>query len=71
LINEELKSEQKKYFCVLNDIQRNRDDQLRLEDQIEEIRDKYQNPDDAFDRIVDWKGLYKILPNTLPLYTAK
>jgi hypothetical protein len=53
-VNEELKSEQKKCFCILNDIQRNIDDQTRLEDQMEEIRDKYQKAQDAFDRIVDW-----------------
>jgi hypothetical protein len=29
------------------------DDQLRLEDQIVEIRDQYQKENDSFDRIVD------------------
>jgi hypothetical protein len=39
--NEELRMVQKKCFCVLNDIQRNKDDQIKLEDQMEEMRDRY------------------------------
>jgi hypothetical protein len=58
-------------FYVLNDIQRNRDDQIRLEDHIEEIRDKYQKDNDSFDRIIDWQGVYKNPPDTLPLYTTR
>jgi hypothetical protein len=50
---------------------RERDDQIRLEDQIDEIKDIYQKANDAFDRIIDWQGVYKNPPNTLPLYTSK
>jgi hypothetical protein len=54
---------------VLNDIQNNIDDQIRLEDHIDEIMDICQKANDAFDRIIDWQDVYKNLPNNLPLYT--
>jgi hypothetical protein len=38
---------------------------------MEEMRDKYQKAQDAFDRIVDWKSVYQNPPSTLPLYTAR
>jgi hypothetical protein len=62
---------QKKCFCVLNYIQRNKDDQTKLEDQMEGMRDKYQKARDAFDIIVYWKSVYSNPPSTLPLYTTK
>jgi hypothetical protein len=52
-------------------MQVDRDDQLRLEDQIAEIRDQYQKENDAFDKIVDWQGVYKNPPATLPCYSRK
>jgi hypothetical protein len=35
-----------------------------MEDQMDEIKDQYQKESNAFDRIIDWKGVYKI-PLTL------
>jgi hypothetical protein len=37
---------------------------------MEEMRDKYQKAQDAFDRIVDWKSVYQKPPSTFPLYTT-
>jgi len=56
---------------VLNDIQNNIDDQIRLEDHIDEIMDICQKDKDAFNRIIDWQDVYKNLPNNLPLYTNR
>jgi hypothetical protein len=47
------------------------DDQLRLEDQIAKIRGQYQQENDAFDKIVDWQGVYRNPPSTLPCYSRK
>jgi hypothetical protein len=44
---------------------------LKLEDQIAKIRDQYQKENDAFDMIIDWKGVYKNLLATLPCYSRK
>jgi len=70
-LNENLKSKQNKCFYILNDIQRNKDDQLRLEDQIDEIKYMYQKTDNAFDRILDWQGVYKDPLETHPIYSKK
>jgi len=51
--NEDLRMVQNKCFCVLNDIQRNRDDQIKLEDHMEEMRDRHKKAHDAFDIIVN------------------
>jgi hypothetical protein len=70
-LNEKLKSEQKEFLCLLNDIHIDMDDQLRPEFQMEEIKDQYQKENNAFDRIIDWKGVYKNPLDTLPLYSAR
>jgi len=51
-LNERLKSEQKECLCLLNDIQIDRDDQLMIEDQMDEIMDQYHKSNDDFDRII-------------------
>jgi hypothetical protein len=56
---------------VLNDIQRNIDDQIKLQDQMDETRDKYKKAQDAFDRILEWQSVYQKPPSTLPLYTSR
>jgi hypothetical protein len=70
-LNEKLRYEQKECLCLLNDMQVDQDDQLRLEDQIVEIKDQYQKVNDAFDRIIDWQGVYKDPPTTFPSYSRK
>jgi hypothetical protein len=70
-LNDKLKSEQKELLCFLNDIQIGRDDQLRLEDQMDEIRDQYQKESDVFYKVIDWYVLYTDPPNTLPLFSRK
>jgi hypothetical protein len=35
------------------------DDQLRLQDKMTEIKEQYQEANDAFDKIVDWKEMYE------------
>jgi hypothetical protein len=47
-LNEKLKLEQKKYFYILNYIKRNMDDHMRLEDQIDEIKYRYQKDNNVF-----------------------
>jgi hypothetical protein len=44
---------QKKCFCTLNEIQKNRDDQTKLEEKMEEIREKYPKAQYTFDIIVE------------------
>jgi hypothetical protein len=46
-------------------------DQLRLEDQIDEIKDRYQKENNAFDIILDWQRVYKDPPTTLAPYSRK
>jgi predicted nuclease with TOPRIM domain len=69
--NEEIKSVQEKFFCILNEIHRNKDDYTRLEDKMEEIRDKYENCQDAFDIIMNWQSVYKNPLDAIPLYTTR
>jgi hypothetical protein len=69
-LNEKLIFEQKEFLCLLNDMQAHRYDQLRLEDQIEEIEEQYQKASDSFDRVIDWQGVYKY-PLTHYHYTPR
>jgi hypothetical protein len=41
-LNEMLRLEKKRCLFILNDIQRNKDDHMSLEDQIDEIKYRYQ-----------------------------
>jgi hypothetical protein len=45
--NEEMRVVQRGVFCILNNIQRNMDDQMKLTYQMEEMRSKYQRAQDA------------------------
>jgi hypothetical protein len=55
----------------LNEIQKNREDQIRMNDQLEDIRRKYQRAQNSFDKIVDWQSVYDNPPNTLSVYTSR
>jgi hypothetical protein len=44
---------------------------LILEYQIAEVEDQYREENDSFDRITDWKGVYKDPPTTFPSYSRK
>jgi hypothetical protein len=70
-LNDNMNLEKKKCFCILNVIHRNIDDQIRLEDQIDEIKDMYQKDNNYFDRIIYWRGVYKDPCDTLPTYSNK
>jgi len=66
-----IRLEKKEFVCLLNDMRADRDEKLRLEDQIVVIRDQYQKANDAFDMIVDWQGVYKNPLATFPCYSRK
>jgi chromosome segregation ATPase len=70
-VNEELKKVQREYFCVLNSIHTYRDDQIRLNDQINEIKDKYKKAQEAFEKMINWQSVYLEPPSTLPKYNEK
>jgi hypothetical protein len=70
-LNEKLKSEQKESICLLNDTHIDKDDKLKLEVRMDEIKDQYQKENDSFERIIGWQGVYKNPLDTLPLYSAK
>jgi hypothetical protein len=70
-LNEKLKSEQKEFLFLLNDMQTKQNDQRRLQDRMTEIKEQYQKANDAFDKIVDWQKLYRDPSTILPLYTGK
>jgi DNA repair exonuclease SbcCD ATPase subunit len=69
--NEELRDVQKKLFFLLNMIQKNRSDHLKLGLQMNSVKEKYQKVQSAYDKIVDWKDVYDNPPNILPVYTTK
>jgi len=52
-------------------MQSDQDDQLRLQDKIVEIQGKYQQENDSFDKILNWKEMYKAPLTTLPMYAKK
>jgi len=43
---------QKDIFFIFNEIQKNREDQIKMNDQLEEIRRKYQRAQNSLDKIV-------------------
>jgi hypothetical protein len=51
--NEELRSVHKECFCLLNEIHKNKGDQLKLGMHIENIKDKYQKAQNFYEKIID------------------
>jgi hypothetical protein len=42
------------------------DDQIRLTDQMHELKDQHKRAQDAFDKILYWKSVYLEPPGTFP-----
>jgi hypothetical protein len=62
---------QKECLCILNNIQTYRDDHIRLNSQINEIKDKYKKAQEPFDKMINWKSVYLEPRGALPKYNEK
>jgi hypothetical protein len=62
---------QKKFFFLLHNIQKNWSDHLKIGQQMNIVKEKYQKVQGAYDHIINWKDICDNPPNTLPVYTTK
>jgi hypothetical protein len=69
--NETLRDMQKKFFLLLHNIQKNWSDHMKVVQQINFMKEKYQNVQNAYSHIVQWEDVCDNPPIIFPIYTTK